>query len=492
MKKTLFAILFTACFITNVKAADYMWPVGGENANETYIEYGYETRHYDTTVYDKTYDYEPKELNYGSLSKCAGKTTCTENHYGLDITGIKGNTYNIASVSSGKVIATSANRFFYSGINFPDRNQRRASKDGGGYGNYVVIQEESTGLCFLYAHMKAGTISVKAGDRVIAGQIIGVMGSSGDAGHMHIHFEVRPNLNAMTTNYGGSLTVTTGFNKETLDPRNYIGDTAPVIIEPTEPVEEQPEEIVEQSTLTAITSENNKIYVTFDNEITVVESPTLKVKIGDYTRDAKYVGITIDNKSLVYSINYTEFDVMAYGKINVSSSGGKVINKNSKVEANTNGENTIGELTPYTIDNIYGEIINKQAGDIDRNGTVDAGDAAIVLELASKVGADGYSSLTVQEKEQYSRSDINKDGKVSSDDAIEILVFSAQKGAGVEFKKIIKCDVNNDGIINQNDYHLLNDALINKKNTYDIDGNNVLNEQDLEDFKNILQKYGSR
>lgn len=63
-------------------------------------------------------------------------------------------------------------------------------RDGGGYGNYVKI-EHSDGTYTLYAHMLANTITVKAGDKVAQGQVIGKMGSSGSSTGDHVHFEVR-------------------------------------------------------------------------------------------------------------------------------------------------------------------------------------------------------------------------------------------------------------------------------------------------------------
>lgn len=60
---------------------------------------------------------------------------------------------------------------------------------GGGYGNMVVI-DHGNGYRTLYGHMKAGTVVVKAGDRVSQGQKIGIMGSTGRSTGPHLHFEV--------------------------------------------------------------------------------------------------------------------------------------------------------------------------------------------------------------------------------------------------------------------------------------------------------------
>lgn len=57
-----------------------------------------------------------------------------------------------------------------------------------GYGNYVIIQHDA-GLKTLYGHLL--TIGVKAGDTVKRGQLIGLVGSTGNSTGPHTHFEVR-------------------------------------------------------------------------------------------------------------------------------------------------------------------------------------------------------------------------------------------------------------------------------------------------------------
>ena len=61
---------------------------------------------------------------------------------------------------------------------------------GGGYGNYVEIQH-SNGLYTFYAHLHEGSITVKKGDSVAQGQVIGKAGSTGSAADTRLHFEVR-------------------------------------------------------------------------------------------------------------------------------------------------------------------------------------------------------------------------------------------------------------------------------------------------------------
>ena len=57
-----------------------------------------------------------------------------------------------------------------------------------GYGNYVIIQHDA-GLKTLYGHLL--TIGVKEGDVVHRGQLIGLVGSTGNSTGPHTHFEVR-------------------------------------------------------------------------------------------------------------------------------------------------------------------------------------------------------------------------------------------------------------------------------------------------------------
>ena len=62
-------------------------------------------------------------------------------------------------------------------------------REGNSYGNYVKIKHPN-GYYTLYAHMQYKSVTVKTGDKVKKGQVIGYMGNTGHSYGGHLHFEV--------------------------------------------------------------------------------------------------------------------------------------------------------------------------------------------------------------------------------------------------------------------------------------------------------------
>jgi murein DD-endopeptidase MepM/ murein hydrolase activator NlpD len=60
-------------------------------------------------------------------------------------------------------------------------------------GNYVILKLQE-GLYAFYAHLKPNSIRVKIGQKVRKGQVIGLLGNSGnsDAPHLHFHLASAP------------------------------------------------------------------------------------------------------------------------------------------------------------------------------------------------------------------------------------------------------------------------------------------------------------
>jgi murein DD-endopeptidase MepM/ murein hydrolase activator NlpD len=89
---------------------------------------------------------------------------------------------------------------FHSGIDLaaPLHTPVRAANGGiaasgqssGGYGLWILVQRDEAGsLATLYAHLSVALVS--SGDLVQAGQLIGLVGTSGNSTGPHLHFEVR-------------------------------------------------------------------------------------------------------------------------------------------------------------------------------------------------------------------------------------------------------------------------------------------------------------
>jgi len=122
-------------------------------------------------------------------------------HYGIDLNGntTEPGVVNVIAVKSGTVISVNTNC-----------TSNGSSNCGGGYGNYVLIMH-SDGIYTMYAHLHQGTITVKVGDAVNQGQVIGKMGSSGDTSVTCLHFEIRLD----------------GSKSSVVDPLEYINPNNP-------------------------------------------------------------------------------------------------------------------------------------------------------------------------------------------------------------------------------------------------------------------------
>ena len=82
-------------------------------------------------------------------------------------------------------------------------------------GNHVVIRT-GTGKFVFIAHLQAGSLAVKEGDAVKAGQLIGRCGNSGNssAPHVHLHTQDTPVFNRGN----GQNMIFKGINVELTEP----------------------------------------------------------------------------------------------------------------------------------------------------------------------------------------------------------------------------------------------------------------------------------
>ena len=171
----------------------YWWPVGSAETNTV-----------DGIVFangDPQVVYVSSNFGYRNAPLGRGRRF----HSGVDIAGGTEGNVNIIAAKDGVVVYPTA------GVSNSCPSSHSLSSCGGGYGNYVIIQH-GDGNYTLYAHLYQNSITVKAGDSVKQGQVIGKMGSSGNSTGNHLHFEIREGSNS------GSSTV---------DPLNYISSENP-------------------------------------------------------------------------------------------------------------------------------------------------------------------------------------------------------------------------------------------------------------------------
>lgn len=126
----------------NPNGSQLVWPAHGVVISQSYGP--------------STYPYEPAFGVYPHF------------HTGLDLAGPTGSP--IMSAADGVVVAADTSTV--------------------GYGNHVIVAHAG-GLLTLYGHLEA--MLVKPGDAVKAGQVIALLGSTGNSTGSHCHFEVRFN-----------------------------------------------------------------------------------------------------------------------------------------------------------------------------------------------------------------------------------------------------------------------------------------------------------
>jgi hypothetical protein len=57
-------------------------------------------------------------------------------------------------------------------------------------GNYIIIDHQNGEYSFM-AHFKQNSITVKVGDQIVAGQILGYCGNSGNTSESHLHYQLQ-------------------------------------------------------------------------------------------------------------------------------------------------------------------------------------------------------------------------------------------------------------------------------------------------------------
>lgn len=164
----------TSSYSDTAENSSYWWPIGSS-----------ETEEIDGNVFASDIPVDSSISSYfaGRIDPFTGAQST---HSGIDITSDVGYNTNIIASKDGIVTYPSDSDTLdcvSNGI---------ADSCGEGYGNFVMISHYD-GTVTLYGHMYENSITVRKGDIVKQGQVIGKMGSSGRSTGAHLHFEVRVN-----------------------------------------------------------------------------------------------------------------------------------------------------------------------------------------------------------------------------------------------------------------------------------------------------------
>jgi len=92
----------------------------------------------------------------------------------------------VLAVASGSVVATK------DGIpeNVPGPTSRAVAITSETVGGNHIVLDLGGGRYAFYAHLQPGSLKVKVGDRVTRGQVIGLVGNSGNSTEPHLHFHI--------------------------------------------------------------------------------------------------------------------------------------------------------------------------------------------------------------------------------------------------------------------------------------------------------------
>lgn len=119
---------------------------------------------------------------------------------------------------------------------------KKSTSPGGGFGNYVILLHKIDGKHYttLYAHMKDGSLKVKKGQKVEAGQMLGKMGTTGMSTGKHLHWELRLGKSHVWDAMGKNYIEPIGFFKALIAKEKAIASAA-VVATDDDPVEDAPE-----------------------------------------------------------------------------------------------------------------------------------------------------------------------------------------------------------------------------------------------------------
>lgn len=169
-------------------ASDLMlaWPFGGT-----------EYQDWNVTNYFDDNPKSPGTMDY--IGNIGSQAVTYDSHAGVDIDvpnfRYMDNDFPVYASAAGTVVEVTDGNF--------DRNTSCTGGEASQPWNHVVLRHKN-GFFTIYGHMKKDSIVVTVGEAVVAGQKLGVVGSSGCSTYPHLHVEVKDcNKNSIDSSKAG-------------------------------------------------------------------------------------------------------------------------------------------------------------------------------------------------------------------------------------------------------------------------------------------------
>ena len=217
--------------------------------------------------------------------KCKINQYYNSNHPALDIVG-ENYTLDYITAHSDGIITTIQD----------NRSNMKGSIGNIAYGNYIKIEHQK-GYSTLYAHLQNG-LTLKQGQNIKKGDVIGYMGDSGNAYGKHLHFEIWKNNQRINPLEFLNKELPSSIEQPKIELKYNIGDIVNingVYISSTSNKELKP--LITKGTITKIIANTRNPYLIDNGKIGWVNDKNIisleNTNINRYLSNKNYQGISI-------------------------------------------------------------------------------------------------------------------------------------------------------------------------------------------------------
>jgi hypothetical protein len=166
-----------------------------------------------------------------------------KHHNGEDLISTTHNPAYLKAIYEGTVLEARAAK------------SKKANGEPNGYGYLVAVSHKIGGKDYvaLYAHLLKNSFQVKKGDKVKAGQVLGIMGTSGASTGVHLHFEIHIGKKVGWSDNGSGFLDPIPFLQalEAMDAQLEKGPQATPEDAPTQPAPDHSKPVSKKPTSTA-------------------------------------------------------------------------------------------------------------------------------------------------------------------------------------------------------------------------------------------------